>query len=65
MHSCEVWNDDAHLNHIANKIRQNFVLFDLLPVIADLLLHDTLLMLQPQRLGPHDLSIPPANKLQL
>ena len=40
----------ADLDNVAYEIRQDLVLFDLLAVVADLLLHDALLVLQPQSL---------------
>lgn len=35
-----------YLNDISNKVRQNFILFDLFSVVSDLLFHDRLLVLE-------------------
>lgn len=40
----------SHFNHIPNKIRQDLVLLNLLTIVPNLLLHDTLLMLQSESL---------------
>jgi len=37
--------ETAYLDNVAHKIRKHLVLFDLLSIVADLLLHDALLVL--------------------
>jgi hypothetical protein len=47
----------TYLDNIGDKIRKDFILLDLIAIVSNLFLHNTLLMLQPQSLGTHNLSL--------